>query len=74
MRTCFPVDDPLQAAGVSVEFGGDAGQCDIDDRDVEVDGQDRNVDRGQNSRLATHDDLPRVLVAAVVPMAIYSAS
>jgi hypothetical protein len=38
------VDDPLQPSGIGVKLGRDAWQGDVDDRDVEVDGKDRDVD------------------------------
>src|SRR5207247_2432453 len=65
---------PLQAAGIGMKFGGDAGQGDIDDRDIEVDGEDCHIDRGQNPGLAAHVVALEALVAASVPMAIHSPS
>jgi hypothetical protein len=37
-----------------VEFGRDARQGDVDDRDVAVDGEDRDLNGGENPRLAVH--------------------
>jgi hypothetical protein len=51
------VDDPEQVAGVRAELGGQARQRDVDDRRVEVDGQDRDAHGHQEGVAAGHGEL-----------------
>ena len=46
------VDDPLQLTGAGVELAGEARQGDVDDGDVEVDGEDGGVDGDEDRELA----------------------
>ena len=48
------VDDPLEIPRAGAELPGDARQRHVDDGGVEVDGEDRGVDRDQDSGLALH--------------------
>ena len=56
-RQVVAVDDPLQRPRPGPQLPGDARQRHVDDRRVEVDGEDRGVDRDQDSGLALHGDL-----------------